>query len=166
MSLPIRISKVVFITAIAIFLSLVVFNNITDYWSNFNFVKHVLSMDTTFPGNTGMWRSIDKPWVHHVFYLLVIIAEILAAFFCWKGAVRLYQSRKDASVFKAQKKWAVYGLTLGIIIWFVGFVAVGGEWFLMWQSEDWNGLDVAYKIVIAMSVTLVYLNSADGEDQF
>ena len=119
-------------------------------------------MDTTFPGNAGMWRAIDKPWVHHAFYVMIISAELLAAFLCSMGTLRLYKSRQDLSAFKAQKRWAIYGLTLGIIIWLVGFISIGGEWFLMWQSEDWNGLDVAYKIVIVFGVGLVYLNSPDG----
>lgn len=163
MNYPVRTSKIVFIGIVAAYLTLVAFNNITDYWSNFNFVKHVLSMDTTFPDNAGMWRAIDKSWVHHIFYLLIIVAEVLAAFLCWKGTTGLYKSRKDALAFKARKKWAIYGLTLGIVIWFLGFIVIGGEWFLMWQSETWNGLEVAYRIVAVFSLVLIYLSSSDGD---
>ena len=44
--------------------------NLVDYGSNHEFVKHVLSMDTTFPGNKLMGRAITNPaapWLcrHH-----------------------------------------------------------------------------------------------------
>ncbi len=161
--MPIRLSKIVFIAAIALFLTLVVFNNVTDYWSNFKFVKHVLSMDTTFPENSGMWRAMTSPIVHHIFYIGIILGEALAAFLCWKGAIGLFQNRQDVALFKTKKGPAIYGLTLSFLIWFVGFIAVGGEWFLMWQSSTWNGISAAFRIVTICGISLIYLLMPDGE---
>ena len=50
---------------VALFYSFVVLNNITDYDSNYQFVRHVLMMDSTFPGNHGMWRAINSPAAAH-----------------------------------------------------------------------------------------------------
>lgn len=161
--MPIRISKTIFIAAIALFLTLVVFNNVTDYGSNFKFVKHVLSMDTTFPENSGMWRAITSPTIHHIFYIGIILAEALAAFLCWKGAIGLFQNRGDIAVYKTKKGPVIYGLTLAILIWFVGFIAIGGEWFLMWQSTTWNGISAAFRIVAICGIALLYLLLPDGE---
>jgi Predicted small integral membrane protein (DUF2165) len=36
-----------------------------------------------------------------------------------------------------------------------GFIAIGGEWFVMWQSSDWNGLDPALQNVIIAGVALI-----------
>jgi hypothetical protein len=47
----IRLSKIALVTAAGLFCLLVGYNNIVDYGSNFMFVQHVLSMDTTFPDN-------------------------------------------------------------------------------------------------------------------
>ena len=70
-----RLSKVVLVFSVALFSSLAVINNVTDYDSNFMFVKHVLSMDDTFPGNNGMWRSVTTGWMHHVGYTAIILTE-------------------------------------------------------------------------------------------
>lgn len=161
--MPIRVSKIIFIAAIALFLTLVVFNNVTDYGSNFKFVKHVLSMDTTFPENSGMWRAITSPTLHHIFYIGIILAEALAAFLCWKGAIGLFKSRQNVTLFKTKKGPAIYALTLSILIWFVGFIAIGGEWFLMWQSSTWNGISAAFRIVTICGIALLYLLLPDGE---
>lgn len=49
--------------AVGLFYLLVVFNNLTDYNSNYQLVHHVLMMDSTFPGNAGMWRAMGFPQV-------------------------------------------------------------------------------------------------------
>jgi len=58
-----RYSKVLLTLAVALSATLVVFNNLTDYDSNYAFVSHVLKMDTTFAGNRAMRRVIDIPRV-------------------------------------------------------------------------------------------------------
>ena len=51
-----RISKVIMVASLALFALLVTFDNLTDYETNYAFVRHVLSMDTTFPGNGLLYR--------------------------------------------------------------------------------------------------------------
>jgi len=34
---------------------------LTDYNTNFEFVRHVLSMDTIFPGNRLLYRRLTSP---------------------------------------------------------------------------------------------------------
>src|SRR6202022_1720119 len=66
-TLPMACTVVVAINALNILL--VAIGNITDYPTNFNFVEHVLSMDTTnFGGQPGvgldknvLWRGVTKP---------------------------------------------------------------------------------------------------------
>src|ERR1700732_5586213 len=61
--MALRVSKAVLVFAIALFYTILVLNNITDYGSNNEFVRHVLMMDSTFPGNL-MWRAVNSPLVH------------------------------------------------------------------------------------------------------
>jgi len=72
-----RTAKLLLVSAVALFYSLVVFNNLTDFDSNYQFVRHVLMMDSTFPGNKGMWRALNAPFWHLSFYFSVIAWEIL-----------------------------------------------------------------------------------------
>ena len=75
----IRLSKCILMLGVAFFCTLVVFNNLTDYDSNFQFVRHVLQMDSTFSGNKGLWRAINSTAFHHVAYEFVILWEALTA---------------------------------------------------------------------------------------
>ena len=56
--LAIRLVKTSMVASTALFALLVAFNNLVDYGSNYEFVRHTLSMDTTFPGNALMGRAI------------------------------------------------------------------------------------------------------------
>ncbi len=144
--MPLRLTKAALVGGVALFYTLVVFNNITDYGSNLQFVRHVLSMDSTFPGNAGMWRAITSPAVHTLFYLSIIAWEAVTMILCWWGAARLFGGRRDT---------AVAALTCGLLLWLVAFLDVGGEWFLMWQSATWNGQNAAFRMFAVTGVVLL-----------
>jgi len=57
----------------------------------------------------------------------------------------------------------VAGLTLGFLVWQVGFMSVGGEWFGMWMSKEWNGVPDAFRFFITIGLVLLYLVQRDAE---
>lgn len=95
--MTLRAIKSLLVFGVAIFYSLVVFNNITDHGSNYEFVHHVMTMDSTFPGNRGMWRAINAPLLHTVFYLSIILWEAIAMLLCWWGGIRMAQTRRGTA---------------------------------------------------------------------
>jgi len=70
-----RIVKIVMVGSLALFAGLVTFDNLTDYETNYAFVRHVLSMDATPPGNALMYRSITSPSWWRAAYVLIIAGE-------------------------------------------------------------------------------------------
>ena len=158
-----RYSKIAFVWAIALYALLVVFNNLTNYGSNYQFVAHVLKMDTTFPDNRGMWRAIDSAFAHHLLYWVIILAEAAVTVLCWWGGARLFKAREEPERFNQAKGPAIAGLTLGIVLWFTGFITIGGEWFLMWQSDVWDGRQAAFRLVVILGVALLYLVRPESE---
>ena len=162
--IAIRAAKIVMVAAIALFASLVAFGNVTDYGTNFVFVQHVLSMDTILPGSHIHYRALTSPALHHLAYALIIAAEALTAMLCWIGAFALLRAlRADAAAFQRAKTFAVLGLTLGFLIWQVGFMTVGGEWFGMWQSPQWNGVPGAFRFVVVIVAVLIFVVLRDDE---
>lgn len=158
-----RISKLVLVVAIACFFSIVVFNNLTDYGSNFAYVQHVLSMDTIFPESTLTWRALTSPRLHHWIFSSIIVWEALTTGFCWIGAWRLFRAlRADAEIFNAAKSPIVIGLTASCWLWLFGFLGIGGEWFVMWQSPDWNGQPIAFQMFVITSMILLWVRQPDA----
>jgi predicted small integral membrane protein len=46
-----------------------------------------------------------------------------------------------------------------IALFFGGFIATGGEWFQMWRSTAWNGLDPAFRNSALAAITLVLIHA-------
>jgi len=154
--MALRVSKAVLVFAIALFYTILVLDNITDYGSNYEFVRHVLMMDSTFPGNHGMWRAVNSPLVQTVFYIGIIAWESVTMFLCWWAGVRLVKSyRADGAQFAAALNVAVIALTTSLLMWLVAFLDVGGEWFLMWQSKLWNGQEAAFRMFTIVGVVFL-----------
>src|SRR5260370_4028276 len=125
--LVLRVSKAVLVFAIALFYTILVLNNITDYGSNYEFVRHVLMMDSTFPGNHVMWRAANSPLAHTVFYIGIIAWESVTMLLCWWAGVRLLKSyRADRAQFAAALNVSVIALTTSFLIWLVAFLDVPG----------------------------------------
>jgi predicted small integral membrane protein len=157
-----RLAKALLLAALGFFFALVVFNNITDFDSNYQFVRHVLMMDSTFPGNRGMWRAIYAPWVHIGFYLGIILWEILNMVLCWWAAVALLRNlRADDAAFQRSKQVGIAALTSGMLQWFIAFLCVGAEWFLMWQSKTWNGQEAAFRMFAIEGIVLAILLTSE-----
>ena len=146
----------------ALFILLVAFGNITDFATNHSFVQHVLSMDTAnFGAPVGqgldsavMWHAVGSNPLQNAAYVGIIAWELLAgvalaaATVWWfAGSVR----RRTRA-----RALATIGLTMIVVLFVGGFLAVGGEWFQMWRSSDWNGSEAAFRsAVIALFALLV-----------
>jgi predicted small integral membrane protein len=154
--MALRVCRAALVFAIALFYTILVLNNITDYRSNYEFVRHVLMMDSTFPGNHLMWRAVNSPLVHTVFYLGIIAWESVTMLLCWWGGVRMLKSyRADSAQFATALNVAVIALTSSMLMWLVAFLDVGGEWFLMWQSQIWNGQEAAFRMFTVVGVVFL-----------
>lgn len=165
-SLPVAIAIMVALNGL--YVLLIAFGNITDFGTNQPFVQHVLSMDTTnfgAPAGTNldpdvMWRSIDNSSIQNIAYIGLIVWEcltalvLLAAFVVWV--------RERGTGFVVARPLSTIGLVMVVMLFFGGFISVGGEWFQMWKSTAWNGLDPAFRnAVLALgALILVHLPSS------
>ncbi|CAL8477921.1 DUF2165 family protein [Caballeronia sp. S22] len=157
-----RLAKLFAVASMALLASLVSFGNLTDYGSNLQFVEHVLRMDTTFPGNANMYRAITSPMLQHLGYDLIILLETVTALLCWAGVIAMCRAmRQENAVFARAKRWAIAGLTLGYLTWQVCFMTIGGEWFGMWQSQQWNGTESAFRFFMTFLVILIFVTRAE-----
>jgi predicted small integral membrane protein len=140
--MTLRVAKFALTAGLALNYTLVVLNNLTDYDSNYQFVRHVLMMDATFAGNHVMWRAIQSPTVHTAFYLSIIVWEWVTTALLWMGVVQMVRRlRRSAAEFHAAKKWA------------------------MWQSKMWNGQDAAFRMFCVTGIVLLVVAQRDEEAQ-
>jgi predicted small integral membrane protein len=159
-----RLVKTVMVASTALFALLVAFNNLVDYGSNYEFVRHTLSMDTTFPGNALMGRAITSPTVWTLAYWAIIVVEAVTGIVLALATVRLAGNLRASAVrFNSAKTYVVVGAGLGFLLWFTGFMVVGGEWFATWQSKVWNGQASAFRFYITLLAVVIFVNQPDDE---
>ena len=164
--MTLRFAKISLVFSVALFYTFLVFDNLSDFDSNYQFIRHVLMMDSTFPGNRGLWRAINSHSVHIAFYVTVILWEALTMVLAWWGALNLVRKmRSPAILFHQAKRVAVTALALSLLMWLVAFLAIGGEWFLMWQSKTWNGQDAAFRMFTVVGVILLLVAQPDADEQ-
>jgi predicted small integral membrane protein len=159
-----RIAKVVMVASLALFALLVTFDNLTDYDTNYKFVRHVLSMDTTFPANALLYRRITSPALWQAAYAMIIAGEGLTGVALAVAAISLARHlRANDFHFNQAKRFAVIGAASGFLVWFFGFMVVGGEWFSMWQSPLWNGQEAAFRFYMTILAVLIFVSQPDGD---
>ncbi|HEX5411190.1 MAG TPA: DUF2165 domain-containing protein [Terriglobia bacterium] len=163
--MTLRISRVLLVAAVAFYYTVTVFNNCTDYGTNYQFVRHVMLMDTTLPGNHGMWRAIQSPWLQKAFYDGIIAWEAVTMILCWAGFLQMLRRlRESVGAFHRAGRIAVAGLALGLLLWLVAFLTIGGEWFLMWQSKTWNGQEASLRMFMVTGIVLLVVVIPERDD--
>ncbi|VVQ38207.1 hypothetical protein PS943_05661 [Pseudomonas fluorescens] len=154
----IRYSKVILMTYISFFGLLVMYSNFTDYASNYEYVGHVLSMDTTRENLNLSYRAITSPMLHHRIYWIIITLEVTYTVFCLLGAYHLYRNINASSKnFHEAKKFAIIGLLIAMFVYYICLQVVGVEWFNMDESHTWNAKDWARHIVDFILPLLIFI---------
>ncbi|KAF2392861.1 MULTISPECIES: DUF2165 family protein [Pseudomonas] len=154
----IRYSKVLLMASFSFFGLLVMISNFTDYPSNYEYVGHILSMDTTRENNYISYRAITSPMLHHRIYWIIITLEVIYTLYCLMGTYQLLKYiNASAEAFHEAKKLSIVGLLIALFIYYVCLQVVGVEWFDMDESPTWNAKDWARHIVDFIVPLLIFL---------
>jgi predicted small integral membrane protein len=154
----IRLFQLLFVLYIGLYAAFVTLNNITDYGTNYTFIRNVMGMHTVFPDCRLKWRAISSSTIYHGVYWVIIAIEALTALLCISGAWELWQARgASIEVFHAAKTTAFRGLGLGFTLWFAVFMIGAGQWWAAWQSKDFSGQDAAFRVYVAIGIVFVIL---------
>lgn len=145
---------------VALYIFLVALGNITDFGTNQAFVQHVLAMDTTFMDPDVMWRAITNETVQNIAYVGVIVWETATALVLGYALLLWLGSRKSRE-FDQPRRVSTVGFLMLLLLFGGGFITIGGEWFQMWQSDQWNGLQPALQnfIISAFGLVLIHMPS-------
>ena len=102
----------------------------------------------------------------HLSYAAIILGEGLTGLAFAVAAVELARNlRGDAAQFRRSKRFVFVGGGLGFLVWFFGFMVVGGEWFAMWQSKLWNGQEPAFRFYVTLLGVLIFVSQEDPEPE-
>ena len=169
-SLP--VAAAVLVALNGLYIALVAFGNITDFDTNRAFVRHVLAMDTTnFGADPGtnldpdvMWRAIESEWLQDVAYIGIIAWETVSAVVLL-GSLAFWLGDRHSG-YRRARSLSTIGLLMLVLLFMGGFIAIGGEWFQMWKSQEWNGLDPAFRnaVLALAALVMVHLPSVHWQE--
>jgi predicted small integral membrane protein len=160
-----RVAASLLVLMTAAYYVVVAFDNITNPSSNWPFVEGVISEDGVPAGSGFEWRAIDAEWFHVMAYVLIIAAEtITGVALLLAGIAGIRRAAHPASWAHAQRL-AVAGCVLGLAIYFFGFITVGGNWWVSYLNEEWNGIDPAFQNSVMTAFTLVLVLGVAAADR-
>lgn len=154
-----RLLKSVLALSIGLFGLVVGYTNIVDYDSNWQFVRHVLAMDSFepwFDGGAIMGRAITDEGIQRAAYTLIIIGELATGALFLLGGLLLARSAIWTTNPATGKAVAVGGAIVAILVWYTGFAVIGAEWFAMWAST-WDGQMKAYTFATFILLSILYI---------
>lgn len=154
--------KIIFSTLLSLYSLMIFLNNVTDYQTNFLFVKAIVVMDELISGDTNKWRSVHQPSLQHLLFILIICWEGVMASCLGIGTRDMYKNRKsDAATFNQSKKWTLIGMATGVCLWFGVFTIAAGEWFLIWQSKFGNTQVTGFLLCTVFLLFLLFVSRDD-----
>lgn len=154
-----KLSKIFITAAIALFFTITVINNISDYHQTFIFMNHTLSMDTTAQNPNFMWRAISNQMIQHLVFISIIVLQCIIALLCWFATYQMINHLKslENAKFTHAKMFALLACSLGFILYGIGFLTIAGQWFMMRESTVWNVQNSVHAFMTFMGISLIYL---------
>ncbi|RYV01735.1 hypothetical protein SOPP22_15355 [Shewanella sp. OPT22] len=157
--LTVRTTKTFIALSVGLFCFIVGLDNILDFNTNYQFVIHVLSMDTFQPwydGSAIEWRAITSKPLHLFFYWVIILFELTAGIICLAASAMMLKHIKSEK-FKNGKALFLIGGTVGIAVWYLGMAVIASEWFAMWANKM-TGQQSAYNISMIILISMCYIS--------
>ena len=163
--MSIRILKVVLVVCVGAQALFYALQNVVNLDAAYGAVAYVLSMaDHAVYSNHFAPPVIRAPLVW-LALVAVIAGETLAGVLCGYGAITMWRMRRaSAGVFLGASQTAVLGCGVAVVVWLGLFMAVGGAWFQMWQTEGGgNSLEGAFMYALSSAVVMIFVNQPEAE---
>jgi predicted small integral membrane protein len=162
--LSIRYIKMTLVVFVGLSGVLLVAGNIANWNAGLELVGYVVGMEGHEIYGSHIFPPVTHPVLVTLAYLLILTGESLVGVLSLKGAWDLWLARdENASAFNASKTYAILGTGMAVVVWFGGFVVIGGVLFQMWQTEIGHGSFAdAFIFAAAGGLVLLIVNGPDA----
>lgn len=161
--MTIRYLKIMLVALVGLQGLLYVAGNAANWNAGIGAVGYVLGMQghETYPAH--IFPPLRGATAATIAFLIILTGEFLVGALSLKGAWDLWRARKaGADVFNAAKTWAVLGTGMAMVVWFGGFIVIGGALFQMWQTQLGGGsFDDAFVFAATGGIVMLFVNSPD-----
>ncbi|MFJ4657620.1 DUF2165 domain-containing protein [Nocardia sp. NPDC088792] len=143
----------------ALYYLIVAITNCADPHTNRSGVAAVFSMAATVHNPATDWRAIHNSTVVLIAYILIVFWEFSIALVMTGATIAWIRALIRGSDDAIAAKLASSGWTMVVILFFGGFLTIGGEWFRMWANKEVNASTAALQnfLIAAVGLILVHL---------
>ncbi len=143
---------------------LYVAGNLANWSSGFEAITYVLGMEEHEVYSNHIFPPITSPALVTTVFLAIIFGEFLVGALSLKGAWDLWRVRNgNADAFNSAKTFAVLGAGMALVVWFGGFVVIGGALFQMWQTQLGTGsFNSAFIYGATSGIVQLFVNNPDS----
>ncbi|WP_337261384.1 MULTISPECIES: DUF2165 family protein [unclassified Serratia (in: enterobacteria)] len=129
-------------------------SNLLDYSAGWEQVKYVMSMEGAL-GTPGIeWRSIHSPILATIGFSTIYISKFLTGAICMFSGVKMFQTRNsNPEAFEAAKQWGIFGCGISVIMLFLCFIVITGEFFEYWRVVTLGMITHHYAFIYIMCLT-------------
>jgi predicted small integral membrane protein len=159
----IRYLKIILVLLVGLTGLFFVAGNIANWNVGLDLVGYVLSMEGHEIYSTHIFPPVTNTTLVTIAYLLILAGESLVAVLSLKGAWDLWGARKgSADDFNSSKTNAILGTGMAMIVWFGGFIVIGGVLFQMWQTEIGAGsFHDAFIFAVIGGLVMLFVSNPD-----
>ncbi|GAB3023350.1 MULTISPECIES: DUF2165 family protein [Oleiagrimonas] len=161
--MAIRYLKLVLVAFVGLQGWLYVAGNLANWHAGVGAISYVIGMQdhAIYPHHIAPVLS-GPMWASLVF-VLILCGEFLVGALSLKGAWDLWAARGQPAIgFNSAKKYAVLGPGMAMVVWFGGFIVLGGAWFQMWQTQIGDGsFKDAFVYAVTAGLILLFVQHAD-----
>ncbi len=162
--MPIRYLKIILVVFVGLTGILFVAGNIANWNAGRELVAYVLSMEGHEIYGSHIFPPVTNPALVIIAYLLILAGESLVGVLSLKGAWDLWGARHgSADAFDGSKTYAILGTGMAMVVWFGGFVVIGGVLLQMWQTKIGAGsFHDAFIFAASGGVVLLFVSTPDA----
>ncbi|MDX1626508.1 MAG: DUF2165 family protein [Wenzhouxiangellaceae bacterium] len=164
MSVPVRLLKILLVLCVGFQALFYAMQNLVNIDAAYDAVALVLGMEghEVYPRHFA--APVTWPPLVALALALVVLGEMISAMLCLKGAIDMGRRLRDpAARFEGSKQWAVLGCGVAVIVWLGLFMAIGGAWFQMWQTELGAGsLEGAFMYAVSSAIVMIFVHMPDA----
>ena len=85
----------------------------------------------------------------------IMATEAITGILLLLGGVLGIRSARTHSQWAYAQRWTYVGSVTGLLVFFFGFIVVGGNWFIMYLNSKWNGLEPAFQNSVITLLMLI-----------
>lgn len=160
--MAIRITKIILVLFVGLQGWLYVAGNLANWDAGLSAIAYVLGMqEHTYYAN-HLLPPITSPALVTAAFVIIVFGEFLVGALSFKGVWDLWKARKSsAETFNASKTCAILGPATAMVVWFGGFIVLGGGLFQMWQTQIGDGSFTGSFVYAATSGLVLLFVQAD-----